>query len=491
MKNFFTACLVLIYSLNAFSQSAADTWAVKFSDAIVSRYQPNINAMTGKGWEYSNTIILHGMEKVYANVPNATYLNYIKAYVDAYVNSSGAISGLSQSLDKIHPGIICLFLYEKTGQAKYKTAATNLRNYLLTGGYPKTPNGGYWHKNTSAYKNVMMADGMYMAHPFLAKYGRLFNDQACLDTAASQILMLSSKIFVSSTNLVKHAWNYDKTTFPWSDPATGVSREVWSRGMGWFVMAVVDVLKYLPATHPKYNALRSLLSNLAIGIKNTQNATTGLWYDVVDKGSSSGNYLETSGSGMFIYAIKTAVDSGWISSATYLPVAQNGWTGLKTKIATYTDGKPQIKQFAPAMSVQNDYASYVGIAAVNCPVASGTQHPHGYAAILMAASVMEFPLVPGFMAPPAGEPIADTKSVSWNAFPNPSNGQLTVTYQSPKEQNTVLTLHNASGLLLQSKQVYLEKGANEIQWDISAIPNGIYFINISQGGNSPLKIVKE
>lgn len=490
MKNIFTSCLLLIYSTGIFSQ-ASNTWAVKFSDAIVSRYQPNINKMTGKGWEYSNSIILHGMEKVYANVPNATYLNYIKAYVDAYVNSSGAITGLSQSLDKIHPGIICLFLYEKTGQAKYKTAATNLRNYLLTGGYPKTPTGGYWHKNTSQYKNVMMADGMYMAHPFLAKYGRMFNDQACLDTAASQILMLNSKLFISSTNLVKHAWNYDKTTFPWSDPATGVSREVWSRGMGWYVMAIVDVLKYLPSTHPKYNALRTLLSNLAIGIKNTQNPATGLWYDIVDKGTSSGNYIETSGSAMFVYAIKTACDSGWINAATYLPVAQNGWTGLKTKISTYSDGKPQINGFAPAMSVQNDYASYVAIKAVNCPVASGTQHPHGYAAILMAASVMEFPLQPGFSATiPINEAIED-KTASWSAYPNPSSGQVTVTYESPKEQSTIVTLHDAAGVLIQSKKVYLKKGSNKIEWDIRAVANGIYFINVNQANTSPLKIVKE
>ena len=490
MKSFFIGCFLLIYSTTIFSQ-ASNTWSVKFSDAIVARYQPTIDKMTGKGWEYSNSIILHGMEKVYANVPNATYLNYIKAYVDAFVSSTGAITGLAQSLDKIHPGILCLFLYEKTGQTKYKTAATNLRNYLLTGGYPKTPNGGYWHKNQAAYKNVMMADGMYMAHPFLAKYGRMFNDQACLDTAASQILMLNSKIFVSSTNLVKHAWNYDKTTFPWSDPTTGVSREVWSRGMGWYVMAIVDVLKYLPSTHPKYDALRTLLSNLAIGIKNTQNATTGLWYDVVDKGTSSGNYLETSGSGMFVYALKVASDSGWISSATYLPVAQKGWTGLKTKISTYTDGKPQINGFAPAMSVQNDYASYVAITPVNCPTASGTQHPHGYAAILMAASVMEFPLAPGFSANPAVAPVSDDNTVSWNAFPNPSSGQVTITYQSSKDQSTTLTLHDAAGMLLQSKRVSLKKGSNKIVWDISAEPTGVYFINVNQPGTSPLKVVRE
>jgi unsaturated rhamnogalacturonyl hydrolase len=154
------------------------------------------------------------------------------------------------------------------------------------------------------------------------------------------------------------------------------------------------------------------LANLAIGIKNTQNAATGLWYQVVNKGTSSGNYLETSGSAMFVYAIKVAVDSGWISS-TYLTVAQSGWTGLKTKIATYTDGKPQIKGFAPAMGVQNNYAAYVAILPVNSPTPSGTQHPHGYAAILIAASVMEFPLPPGRLAGAPASLKEENQPESW------------------------------------------------------------------------------
>ena len=117
--------------LDSKSQTPDDTWAVKFSNAIISRYQPNINAMTGKAWEYSNTIITHGMEKVYNDVTDSVkYLNYIKAYVDAYVNSSGAITASLTSLDRVHPGISCLFLYEKTGLTKYKTAATTLTEFI-------------------------------------------------------------------------------------------------------------------------------------------------------------------------------------------------------------------------------------------------------------------------------------------------------------------------------------------------------------------------
>jgi unsaturated rhamnogalacturonyl hydrolase len=398
MKNFLPCILfLLLFSSNARSQSAANTWSVKFSTAIINRYQPTINTMTSKGWEYSNSIILHGIEKVYNNVTDsARYLSYIQAFADTYVTSAGAFTGsvALTSLDRVHPGISLLFLYEKTGLTKYKTAATTLRNLLVgsSSTYSKTANGILWHK-LSGYNNISMLDGMYMAHPFLVKYGRLFGDNAAIDTAVNQVLFMYYQLYDNTTHLIKHAWTSTPGSYTWATAGTGNSKSVWSRGMGWYMMALVDILKYLPASHPRRSELLTALGNLAIGVKNYQDPSTGLWYQVVDKGSSlSGNYLETSGSGLFVYAIKTAVDSGWISSATYLPVAQNGWTGLKTKIDTYTDGQPRINSFAPAMSVQDGDANYVAITPVSCPVVSGTQNPHGYAAILMAASVMEFPL---------------------------------------------------------------------------------------------------
>ena len=105
----FSLCLS---GITAFAQTSNDTWGVKFSNALIYRYQPTVNALTNKGWEYSNTIMTHGMEKVFKQVPDsAKYLNYIKAYIDTYVNASGVISATINSLDRTHPGISCLFLY--------------------------------------------------------------------------------------------------------------------------------------------------------------------------------------------------------------------------------------------------------------------------------------------------------------------------------------------------------------------------------------------
>jgi unsaturated rhamnogalacturonyl hydrolase len=382
--------LCTYFSFSQPYQHADSSWSWKFAKAMTTRFTPTIDAMTGKGWEYSNSIILHGMELIYEQAPTASFLSYIQAYVDTYVNTSGVVSGLTtQTLDKIHPGILCLWLWEKTGVTKYKTAATNIRNYIITtgGGYPKTPNGGYWHKPATPYDDVMMLDGIYMAHPFLVKYGVLFSDATAVNTGVDQLLLLDGIVHNYTTHTVKHAWHYDKTK-AWADPVTGVSSQEWSRAAGWYVMAVVDILKYLPTSHAKYAQVKAILTDLAIGIKNYQQAN-GLWYQVVDQPGVGANYYETSGSAMFVYAIKSAINMGLLLDATYGTVATKGWTGLKTKIGYAADGKPGINQFAPAMSVQNDFNSYVAIAPVNTP---GSAHPHGYAAIMMAGSVMEFPL---------------------------------------------------------------------------------------------------
>jgi unsaturated rhamnogalacturonyl hydrolase len=358
--------------------------------------------MTAKGWEYSNAIVLHGIEKVYKQVNTAAYRTYIQTYVDAWVNSSGVVTGQTiNSLDRLHPAILLLFLYEDPAtsaadKARYKTSADSARNFLVgpKSTYPKTANGGVlWHKNNGSYNDIVMLDGIYMAHPFLAKYGRMFNDNAAIDTAVNQTLRVYNQLYDGTTHLIKHAWNPTKTQ-TWANATTGNSTSVWSRAMGWFMMALVDELKYVPSSHPKRSQLITALDNLAVGIKNYQDATTKLWYQVVDKTSAtlSGNYIETSGSAMFVYALKTASDSGWISSATYLPVAQSAWNSLKVnKISINVDGGPQINAFAPAMGVQTNEANYVqaSLQGVDCP---SNVNPHGYAAILMAASVMEFPL---------------------------------------------------------------------------------------------------
>jgi unsaturated rhamnogalacturonyl hydrolase len=191
-------CLTLFFSLPVFSQTVSE----QFADAIRSRWNETpsggkvcIDKMTGKSWEYSNGIVMVGMHDVYEKAGTAAYRTYIKTYVDAWVNGSGVINQTINSLDRLQPAILLLFLYEDpatsaSDKSRYKTAADFSRNILVgpSSTYSKTSNGILWHKLASsnpAYQNVSMLDGMYMAHPFLAKYGSMFGDNAAIDTAVN------------------------------------------------------------------------------------------------------------------------------------------------------------------------------------------------------------------------------------------------------------------------------------------------------------------
>lgn len=390
MRKFQLVVLLLIFPL--FGKAQKTSFGVQFSDAIIARYQPTINVFGNSGWDHANSIILHGIEKTYTKTKNPEYLKYIKDFVDSFVDEKGNVKGLKPELDGIHPGVLCLFLYETTKENRYKIAATNMKNYLLeTNAGPtlfnKTPDGGYWHKNNDHYKDVMTIDGVYMANPFLLKYGILFGDNESVDTALFQTFLAASRMFNIETHLPYHGWDYRKSK-SWASPITGTATEVWSRNVGWFSMALVDMLEFLPATHKDYKKLLYLYQQLAIGVKNTQNTKDNLWCQLINHKELADNYSETSASGMIIYALKKGLNNKWLDES-YAIVVENGWKGFQKYIAIYNDGKPQIKSFCPGMGIKDNTKEYLAIRPVDCPSDTYKNQPHGYCAVLMAASVME------------------------------------------------------------------------------------------------------
>ena len=390
MRKFISVAFLIFYSL--LSKAQTTNFGVQFSDAIISRYQPTINAFGGNGWDHANSIILHGIEKTYVKTKNPEYLKYIKDFVDTFVDEKGNVKGLKTELDGIHPGLLCLFLYETTKDVRYKIAASNMRNYLLgTNASPspfhKTPDGGYWHKNNDHYHEVMTIDGVYMANPFLLKYGVQFNDSESVETALFQTFLAASRMFNIETHLPYHGWDYNKQK-SWANPITGTATEVWSRNAGWFSMALVDMLEFLPATHKDYKRVLYLYQQLAVGIKNTQNSKDGLWCQLINHKELTDNYTETSGSGMIIYSLKKGLNNKWLDES-YALVVENSWKGFQKHIAIYSDGKVQIKSFCPGMGIKDNAKEYLAVRPVDCPSDTYKNQPHGYCAVLMAASVME------------------------------------------------------------------------------------------------------
>jgi unsaturated rhamnogalacturonyl hydrolase len=270
-----------------------------------------------------------------------------------------------------------MFLYQQLGTAKYKSAADKIRQKFDT--FPKNAEGGFWHKDI--YPNEMWLDGIFMAEPFLVQYGLIASCGAfCNDTATFQANLIATHVLNHTTGLARHGWDQDKNA-AWANATTGLSPEVWGRGTGWYAVALVDLLRLLPSSHPRYAQLLTNFRDVARGIRDKQDATTGLWFQVLDKGTMSGNWRESSASGLFVYALKEGVRRG-ILDATYDTAAQKGWTGLKTKVTNDANG-PIINDAVEGMGVQTSYANYIN-----------KQHLsnswHGLCAVMLAGVEMEF-----------------------------------------------------------------------------------------------------
>jgi len=155
------------------------------------------------------------------------------------------------------------------------------------------------------------------------------------------------------TGLLYHGWDESRAQ-RWADPETGLSPNFWGRGLGWYAMAIVDVLDYLPADHPRRPEIIAVFQRLAQAIAAVQDQETGLWYQVLDQGSREGNYLESSASCMFVYALIKGVKHGYLE-AQFRAIAQKGYDGiLATFIEVEADGLVNIHQTCAVAGLGGD-----------------------------------------------------------------------------------------------------------------------------------------
>jgi unsaturated rhamnogalacturonyl hydrolase len=347
----------------------------------MSRWPDPVNISSQNAWEYNHGIVLRGMQQVWSHSCDPKIVSYIQKYADEFVDASGTVNiPAAHSFDNIEPSVLLPFLYQQTKLAKYHTAADNIRARYDT--IPTNPDGGFWHKQT--YPNQMWLDSIYMGEPFLDQYGVVFGTcgSFCSDTIFKQTLLLAQHVQDPTTGLLYHAWDDSPAgqKAAWADPTTGRSSVVWDRALGWYAMAAVDMLPDLPAGANR-DSLMSILTGIAAALKADQDPATGLWFEVVDQGSMSTDWVETSGSGMFVYALKVAVDRGYLD-ASYLAVANRGWQGLQAKVTTDSGGLPTITDAVEGLSVQNNYAGYISASTLS-------NSPQGLCGILLAAAEME------------------------------------------------------------------------------------------------------
>lgn len=311
--------------LNSPSAKMAETVIKIWPDGMISTVgHPGV-------WAYEEGVLLDGMAAEWHSTAVGEDFKYIKAAVDKYVTADGTIKTFgaeAHSLDSIEMGRAVMLVYRVTQQAKYAKAAKFLEDQLA--GQPRTPSGGYWHKEI--YPNQMWLDGAYMAQPFRAAYAATFQQPKDFDDIAKQLLLMDAKMREAHTGLMRHGWDESKQ-MKWADPKTGLSPEVWARAMGWYAVALVDVLDWFPADHPERRELIAALNRTALAAMHYQDKKTGLWWQVMDKGDKPGNFTEASASCMFVYAIAKGVRMGYLSQGDEAS-ARRGWEAIQKKFVT-------------------------------------------------------------------------------------------------------------------------------------------------------------
>ena len=363
------------------SDSMAET-AMKALYPDPARNQPGIPAK----WTYDFGVVLKGIEGVWYRTGEGKYFNHIRQGLDHFVNADGTIRTYQledYNIDNINLGRNLLLVYKVTGEEKYRKAAALLRTQLQS--QPRTSDGGFWHKKI--YPTQLWLDGLYMGEPFYAEYAATFHEDAAFDDIAKQFILMEKHSRDSNTGLLYHGWDESKQQ-RWADPLTGRSPNFWGRAMGWYAMALVDTLDYFPPNHPQRGTLIASLKRLAVAIEKYQEPKSGLWYEVLDKGTEKGNYFEASASCMFVYALAKAVRNGYLPASSF-KTAQKGYQGITTRfLETSPQGQLNLTGTVSVAGLggnpyrDGSYQYYLSEKVV-------TNDPKGVGAFLMASNEME------------------------------------------------------------------------------------------------------
>lgn len=305
------------------------TWSVRMANSAMTRY----TADQAK-WHYEQGLLLQAIEQVWRVTGAVKYRHFIQETIDLFVDAQGNIQTYQleeYNLDQINPGKVLFPLWYSTGDRRYATALQLLRRQLA--GQPRTPSGGFWHKQI--YPDQMWLDGIYMASPFYAEYASAFDEPAGFDDVVHQITLLAEHARDAQTGLLYHAWDERKQQ-RWANPVTGCSPHFWGRALGWYAMALVDVLDHLPCEHAARASVIARLNGVVEAVAKVQDPATGLWYQVLDQGARAGNYLEASASCMFVYAIAKAVRKAYVPIGQ-LAIAQRGYQGILSRLVSIDD----------------------------------------------------------------------------------------------------------------------------------------------------------
>ena len=267
-------------------------------------------------WNYIDGCMIKAVLEMYEVTKNDKYLSFADIFIDYYIKEDGSILGYDAeelNCDNINEGKVLFGLYGLTGKGKYRRAIDLLYSQLQQ--QPRTESGNFWHKKI--YPNQIWLDGLYMVQPFYMKYEVAFHQNKNYRDVFSQFQNVYKLMRDDKTGLFYHGYDEARTCF-WSDKETGLSKNFWTRSLGWYAMALVDTLEVMDEQFfYEYETMQQYLKGVLDALLEFADEETGMFYQVTDMEGVKGNYLETSGTCAIAYALMKGARLGFLPQDYY------------------------------------------------------------------------------------------------------------------------------------------------------------------------------
>jgi rhamnogalacturonyl hydrolase YesR len=337
--------LVTGWSIAAHAQQNASKLELQYQPSEVGKRVVSCIADQRYGWRYQRVCTYYG-SLIFADAIRDTKIadRMREGYTPYYKGSKKNHIG---HVDYNVFGIWPFEMYRQTGDKKYLE-----KGKLLADDEYKTarPDG------LSTYTRFWV-DDMYMVGSLQAQAYKSLKDTLYLNRAARQLVTYCEKL-QRPNGLFYHR---DDAPF------------YWGRGNGWAAAAMAEVLPLLPPGNKYYTPLMSAYRKMMDALLPFQ-GEDGMWHQLLDDPAS---FAESSCTGMFLFAMATGVEKGWLPREKYLGKVTKGWNAL----AGYVNEKGAVREVCVGTNAKDNKKHYL-----KRPRHTGNFH--GQAAVLWAATAM-------------------------------------------------------------------------------------------------------
>lgn len=256
-------------------------------------------------------------------------------------------------------GAVPLELYLQTKDARYLTTGKLFADtqWSAPQGKDDTPEARAWTARGLTWQTRLWIDDMFMITMIQAQAFRATGDRAYIDRAAKEMVVYLDEL-QRPNGLFFHA--PDVPFF-------------WGRGNGWMAAGTAELLRSLPRDNPDRPRIMEGYLKMMASLLKYQGAD-GMWRQLID---DEGSWPESSGTGMFAFAMITGVKNGWLDARTYGPAARRAWLAL----VTYIDENGDVRDVCEGTNKKADRQYYLDRKRV-------TGDLHGQAPVIWCATAL-------------------------------------------------------------------------------------------------------